>query len=172
MKNTSVRETLSSFRMPAYREIPDVGLYLDQVVKYINGCFADFPEMKITSSMVSNYVKMKIIPSPHKKTYSRDQIAALLFIVIAKTVLSMDHIRICLTMKDSFSSNEDAYSTFAARLKEVLSHMEEGTDLKSAGGSEQEQALDHIVITAAHKMFLERYFENMEQEAEKKEQDA
>lgn len=169
MENNTVKDTLSSFRMPSYREIPDVGLYLDQVVKYINSCFSAFPEMKITSSMVSNYVKMKIISSPHKKTYSRDQIAALLFIVIGKTVLSMDHIRICLAMKDRFTTNEEAYTAFADRLKEVLSHMEDGRVLSPAGSSEEEKALDHIVITAAHKMFLERYFENIETKQKEKE---
>ena len=27
---------ISIFRMPRWREIPDVGLYLDQTIKYIN----------------------------------------------------------------------------------------------------------------------------------------
>lgn len=170
MENRSVTETLMAFALPSYKEIPDVGLYLDQVVKYINGFFNDFPEMKITSSMVSNYVKQKIISSPHKKTYSRDQIAALLFIVIAKTVLSMDHIRLYLSMPKQYDSHEAAYTAFSTRLKDVLGHLSEETEIRD----DQEQALNHIVITAAHKMYLERYFENIEQktreESAKKEQ--
>ena len=39
MKN----EELRNFKLPAYREIHDVGLYLDQVAKYINSYLQDFP---------------------------------------------------------------------------------------------------------------------------------
>ncbi|MEE1411814.1 MAG: DUF1836 domain-containing protein, partial [Bulleidia sp.] len=96
MKNIQNIQALQDFHLPAYAEIPDVGLYLEQVVKYINSFFTDFEEMNITSSMVSNYVKSKLVSSPHKKMYSRDQIATLFFIAIAKNVLSMEYIRICL----------------------------------------------------------------------------
>ena len=88
MKKEQNIQAMQDFHLPAYTEIPDVGLYLEQVVKYINSFFNDFEEMKITNSMVSNYVKSKLISSPHKKMYSRDQIAVLFFIAIAKNVLS------------------------------------------------------------------------------------
>ena len=43
------------YRMPRYKEIPNVGLYLEQTVKYINECLAPI-EILITPSMLSNYV--------------------------------------------------------------------------------------------------------------------
>jgi hypothetical protein len=162
MENREYTEALTSFTLPTYNEIPDVGLYLDQVVKYINGFFGDFPEMKITSAMVSNYVKQKIISSPYKKTYSRDQIASLLFIVIAKTVLSMGHIRMCLAMSTHFDSSEEAYTAFVSRMKDVLESLSE--DRSDALSFTADRTLDHIVITAAHKMYLERYFETIEEQ--------
>ena len=51
---------ISEFRMPRYREIPDVGLYLDQTVKYMNRYLAPLGCMEITTSMVSNYVRRGI----------------------------------------------------------------------------------------------------------------
>ena len=65
-------QAMQDFHLPDYAEIPDVGLYLEQVVKYINSFFCDFEEMKITNSMVSNYVKSKLVSNPHKKMYSSD----------------------------------------------------------------------------------------------------
>ena len=52
MKNNQVTEELKSFQLPAWNEIPDVGLYLDQVTKYINSYLGDY-EMGVTPSMIS-----------------------------------------------------------------------------------------------------------------------
>ncbi len=78
---------IQRFRLPRYREIPDVGLYLDQTVKYINGFLMVLGDMEITASMVSNYVKKGYISNPVRKQYSARQIAQLFFIAIAKTVI-------------------------------------------------------------------------------------
>ena len=80
-------EQLKEFRLPTYKEIPSVGLYLDQVSKYINDSLAVIPECTVTNSMISNYVKKKLVPNPVKKQYGRDQIAYLIFIALSKRVL-------------------------------------------------------------------------------------
>ena len=54
------------FRLPRYNEIPNVGLYLDQVTKYIDDYLSPIAP-SLTSSMISNYVKKKIIENPIKK---------------------------------------------------------------------------------------------------------
>ena len=66
------KQDLNQFNLPEYREIPDVGLYLDQVVKYLNGYLDLYPELPVTGSMISNYVKLKLVPKAMKKAYSRD----------------------------------------------------------------------------------------------------
>lgn len=43
---------ISEFRMPRYREIPDVGLYLDQTVKYMNRYLAPLGCMEIDRKSV------------------------------------------------------------------------------------------------------------------------
>ena len=49
--------SLSSYSLPSFREIPDVGLYLNQCATYINRVFEDIDGISITESMISNYVK-------------------------------------------------------------------------------------------------------------------
>ena len=83
---------ISEFHMPRYHELPDMGLYLDQVVRYVNNSLAALGCQEITASMVSNYVKKGYIQSPVKKQYYVEQIAYLFFIAIAKNVLSMENI--------------------------------------------------------------------------------
>ena len=55
-------ESVRSFHIPRLGEIPDVGLYLEQVTRYVNQSITGCGLSPITASMVSNYVKQKIIP--------------------------------------------------------------------------------------------------------------
>ena len=58
-------EAIEGFRLPRYAQIPNVGLHLEQVVRYVNTHLAPLGEPELTSSMVSNYVKQGLIS--HKK---------------------------------------------------------------------------------------------------------
>ena len=89
----------AGFSLPRYRELPAVGLYLDQTVQLVNSCFRGFPGVELTPSMVSNYVKKGVISHPVKKKYSREQLAALLYIVLSKNVLSLENIEMLFRMQ-------------------------------------------------------------------------
>lgn len=64
-------EAVRSFHIPRLHEIPDVGLYLEQVTRYVNGVLESCGIPPLTASMVSNYVKQHIIPGPEKKPTGR-----------------------------------------------------------------------------------------------------
>ena len=76
---------LEGFRLPTYTEIPDVGLFLDQVSKYISMSLYPLGNITCTSSMISNYVKKGLVRNPVRKQYDRSQIAALFLISIFNT---------------------------------------------------------------------------------------
>ena len=59
---------LEGFRLPTYTEIPDVGLFLDQVSKYISMSLYPLGNITCTSSMIANYVKKSLIRNPIRKT--------------------------------------------------------------------------------------------------------
>ena len=86
------------FQMPRFREIPNVGLYLEQTVQYINDCIAPL-DLAITSSMLSNYVKKGYVDRPVKKQYNAEQIAYLIFMSIVKQTLSMENIAVLFQMQ-------------------------------------------------------------------------
>ena len=89
--NRRIAACAVDFALPRYEELPSVGLYLDQTVQFVNGYFRSFQGVELTASMVSNYVKKGIISHPVKKKYTREQLASLIYIVVSKTVLSMDN---------------------------------------------------------------------------------
>ena len=95
----TIQKAIEAFRLPSYSQIPDVGLFLEQVCKYINGFFEPLPEFCLTSSMVSNYVKKGLISNPVKKQYGREQIACLFFITVGKTVLSLEELQLLLRLQ-------------------------------------------------------------------------
>ena len=157
-----LQNALTAFSLPLYPEIPDVGLYLDQVVKFINSYLADFPEMTVTNSMISNYAKQKLIDRVNKKTYTREQIAILIYIVMTKTVLSIENIKLTLeNAKKSGDSFEPRYIAFRENLVTALSgfYEREKTLPLNQTHAESDLMTENVVIAIAYKMYLERYFE-------------
>ena len=152
---------LSQFFLPEYDQIPDVGLYLDQVVKYLNGFLDPYPELAVTGSMISNYVKLKLVPKAVKKAYSRDQIAMFFFIALSKQVLSIDEIREALVISAQYCNPENAYTRFRDELLAVLSGKEE----PEASSHEERQLLHLTVLSIAHKMELSRWFAERKEKA-------
>ena len=150
------------FRMPRYREIPDVGLYLDQTVKYVNRFLAPLDFGEITPSMVSNYVKKGYIRSPEHKQYDAEQIAYLFFIAIAKNVLRMEHIARLFEMQRTTYSGEVAYDYFCDELENML-HFIFGIkgDLDQIGSTDTEAKtmLRSTITAVAHIIYLNSQFE-------------
>ncbi|MCR4634420.1 MAG: DUF1836 domain-containing protein [Erysipelotrichaceae bacterium] len=120
MKRKTEIPDREKFYLPTYKEIPNVGLYLDQTSKYINEVLSDLPDMKITNSMIANYVKKKLIANPVKKQYGRDQIAYLIFITLSKSALSLDDAAALFELQKASCSPEEAYTYFREGFEKAL----------------------------------------------------
>ena len=166
MKETLCR-SIRDFRLPKYSEIPDVGLFLEQTTKYVSQCLEPLESVTITNSMISNYVKMKLIESPMKRQYSREQIAYLIFIAIAKTVLSLEHIQMFIRLQRRTYEAQHAYEYFCSEFENIIFYVFGLKDeLENIGGREtdEKQMLRNTIITAAHKIYLDKYFHTLQAE--------
>ena len=124
--NSDIQNTLapiSRYRPASWEQIPDLGLYMDQVVTFITRVYEPLYGQDIHSylspSMINNYVKSKLIPRPTGKKYSREQIALLTMIVALKQTCSMEDIRKLLTCGDG-QSVEALYDAFCLRFSQVI----------------------------------------------------
>ena len=156
-----VAESIRDFRLPRFHEIPDVGLYLEQVVKYINDCLSPLMQAEITGSMISNYVKKGLIASPVKKQYSRDQIAHLMYIATVKSILSMEDIRLTLSIKEKTYSSDIAYNYFCAELENILEYVfarKRELEVVGSDSTDEKVMLRNTIITVAHKVYLDKLF--------------
>lgn len=85
---------LEKYRLPAWDDIPDFGLYMDQVIALMEG-YLDYlpPELKddrfITAATINNYVRTSVMPRPVNKRYYRIHIAYLIIICTLKQTLSI-----------------------------------------------------------------------------------
>lgn len=158
-----------SFRLPRYNEIPDVGLYLEQVAKYIGDCLAPLEDVTITSSMISNYVKRGLIRNPVKKQYFRDQIAYLIYIAVAKNVLSLENIRTLIAMQRRTYDAQVAYDYFCMELENVIAYVfgrKQALETVGTDATDEKMMLRNTIITVAHKTYLDMCFRAIQGETD------
>ena len=73
------REEIVNIDLPQWELLPDIGLYMDQVITLMDRTFSPaLPKGEMTKSMVNNYVKVGLIPRPVGKKYDREHLAMLL----------------------------------------------------------------------------------------------
>lgn len=81
-------------------DIPNIDLYMDQVTTFMEKQLAHakrYPEDKIlTKTMINNYAKNNLLPSPEKKRYTREHMMLLIFIYYFKNILSISDIQTLL----------------------------------------------------------------------------
>ena len=88
---------LNNFSFKNYEELPDIDLYMDQVVTFLEKQLYIFQnntlDKQITSSMINNYVKGEVLPSPISKKYNREHLALIEEICTLKQVLSIADVK-------------------------------------------------------------------------------
>lgn len=160
-------ESVRGFRLPRYTEIPDVGLYLEQTTKYINGYLKPLECLEITSSMISNYVKKGLIPNPVKKQYFAEHIAYLFFVTVAKKLLSMEDIALLLDIQHSSYTAPVAYNYFCDELENMIMYvfgLKESMDKCGETESEEKNILYSLVLSAAQIIYMHARFKSIRKE--------
>lgn len=106
---------LMNYHIPRWEELPDFDIYMDQVItlieRYVN-ILQDGKETLITSAMVNNYVKLKLIPKPVKKKYNKVHIAYLIAITLLKQILTISEVRDGIQYQAGLSGTHNAYNLF------------------------------------------------------------
>ena len=93
-------DKISSFDYIHADQIPNIDLYMDQVTTFMEEQLAStkrYDEDKIlTKTMINNYAKNNLLPSPEKKRYSKEHLLVLIFIYYFKNILSINDIQTLL----------------------------------------------------------------------------
>ena len=152
-------EHIRNFRLPRYHEIPDVGLYLEQTTKYISGFLDSVLDGCMTASMISNYVKKGLISSPVKKQYSREQIAYLFFIAVAKNILSLDALSRFIRLQQQTYSLEKAYDYFVCEFENLLLfsfELKDSIDTVGEDSTDEKRLLYSCIASVSQMIYREK----------------
>ena len=119
-------------------EIPNIALYMDQVTTFMEDNLASTKrhddDKILTKTMINNYTKNHVLPSPDKKKYSRDHILLMIFIYYFKNFLPISDIKTILGPltdkyfhKDADLNLEAIYTTLFSKedtfVQEVLENV-------------------------------------------------
>jgi len=157
-------ETIHAFRLPRYSELPNMGLYLEQVVKYINSTLAPLRCPEITGSMISNYVKKGLIEKPVKKQYYAEHVAYLIFIVLAKNLVTIEDIRLMISMQRRRYTPLVAYNYLADEMENVLyyiSGLKDHLDNFGQTVSDEKDLLRDLIFSVAYMIRMNLFFVHM-----------
>ncbi len=107
-----------------YNDIPDIDLYIDQVTSFIDSHLESVKrnadDKTLTKTMINNYTKNNVLPSPNKKKYSKNHILTLIFIYYLKTFLSIKDVKAIMEpVTDKFFNSDDDMA-FTDIYKEIV----------------------------------------------------
>lgn len=122
-------EDLSSFTVGAWDEWPDIDLYMDQVISYLDGYMDSFriynDEKMITPSIINNNTKDGVLPKPVKKKYPRSLLSTLLIFCITRQVLSGQELATMLGELTQSENFAEVHENFSSVLENQLKHTAE-----------------------------------------------
>ncbi len=168
MINETLAENLiPKFHILRWNELPDIGLYMEQVLTLIENnlgrFFSDMGETPLTKSMVNNYVKAKLVEAPISKKYSRMAVASIIVIYILKTCYTTDDMsqimKMGLTiMPDDPGTIYDRFCTAVENaVNDVFSGMARFANQKIPG-REKKYLLDNFAFSFACKYYVHKTF--------------
>lgn len=110
--------------LPDWDDLPQLDLYMDQVIllltRYLSPLVRCGEEKTITASIINNYVRMKVMPPPVKKRYSRVHLAYLVMICVLKQSLSISCIQRLLPDGHSEEDARSLYTSFVRQYRTVV----------------------------------------------------
>lgn len=125
----SILESLDRMEYIKPAKIPNIDLYMDQVLTFMNGHLENAKRYEddkvLTKTMINNYAKNHLLPAPDKKKYSKEHILILLFIYYFKNILSISDIQTILKpLTEGYFGK--SYDVNIEKIYEEVFHLEDG----------------------------------------------
>lgn len=155
-----LKEKLSNERPVEWDSFPDIGLYKDQVVSYMQRQLINFDENdQITSAMINNYIKDNLLPRTDGKKYSKEHLAGLTEICILKQVLSVKDTGLLMGQELINATPEEFYTKFKEILDNELTKAADSISDDLGIESLSDMALRLAVTSYCNKLASERLLE-------------
>lgn len=165
MLETDIYSSINELHIPRWEELPNVALYLDQVVTLINTSLSPiFPLNQtdskkeitvLTKTMINNYVKHNLIEAPDKKKYGKNQLAKLFVICILKHVYSMNEINNLIHIAITSADIQISYNKFCVQFEEALKCAYSKSDFLVDINNDSKYLLKVVILSCAYKIYTQ-----------------
>lgn len=159
---------ITKFHIPRWEELPNINLFLEQVVTLINDSLTPYIFVSsdnkdenelLTKTMINNYVKHGIIEAPIKKQYTKSQVAKLFAICVLKQVYSMQDIKKLITMALK-SDIQISYNKFCNLFEEALYCAYNKTDfIDKTSTNDYQYLLKTVLLSCSYKIYSKHIVE-------------
>ena len=176
------KNEITNFYIPRWCELPELDLYLDQVVTFIDKYLLNYiiydidnkkhSEVKekekeknkdkesihcVTKTMINNYVKQGVLEPPITKKYNKKHIAYLFVICILKQVYSISDIDKLIKLAQKEFSIDIAYNTFCDALESAIKNtFAEKPNLNTKNISKSTYLLFNVTQSFASKLYVKK----------------
>ena len=121
-----IKKLLEHDRPENWDTLPDIELYMDQVVSYLPRQSVGGKVPSMTSAMINNYVKDDLLPRACGKRYHKEHLIYLTAIGLLKNVLTVRDMKLLLNSEIQTGNEEAFYEKFLKGIDEAFSSVEAG----------------------------------------------
>ncbi|GAU76390.1 DUF1836 domain-containing protein [Fusibacter sp. 3D3] len=156
-----IQTELMNFDTIDSNDIPEIQLYMDQVLEFFETKLGankrTDKELIFTKTMINNYVKAEVIPSPLKKKYSKEAIMDLTMVYTFKQVLSLQDTQSLIKALNQIE--DEPYNHFRQIEEAILIALKE--TYKSGAFSSNEALISQIVALTLEASIKKRLAEKL-----------
>lgn len=153
------------FHCPRFDELPTIPLYKDQVIAYVEEVLKPLnlnPEEKLlTSTMLNNYVKQKVVSPPVGRRYTEKHLAYLIVVCLFKQVYSLTEVCEMIKIQVDLYPTQEAYDFFCVELEKALQYVFSDRESLHPNSAKtitfETEVLRSAVMSVAHKLFIQKY---------------
>jgi hypothetical protein len=116
-----IKVMLDQDRPEPWTNLPDIELYMDQVVSYLPRQSVGGKLPSMTSAMINNYVKDGLLPRACGKRYRKEHLIYLTAIGLLKNVLTVKDMKLLLDSEIQPGGEAEFYEKFLLGLDEAFS---------------------------------------------------
>ncbi len=153
-----LKRRMEQERPTPWEELPDLSLYMDQVISYMPRQLIHFDEGEaLTSAMVNNYIKDGLVPRAEGKRYGPVHLGYLTAVCALKNILSVrDTGALIAAGQAQNKSPQQLYAYFCAALDRALSETAQSIDENTAQKDLARLALDLALRSYANQLACSR----------------
>lgn len=165
---TDLKARMETERPAAWEELPDLALYMDQIISYMPRQLIRFDDREsLTSAMVNNYIKDGLVPRAEGKRYGPNHLSYLTAVCALKKVLPVRDIGVLLAAaRETGKDEQTLYTYFNSALDRAL--IETAATLNTEAQQEElvRMALDLALRSYANQLACARILDILQPDEE------